>query len=239
MLFVKWFVYDSRSFVQKNWVKVHAPKFAPVLRCTISLLPRPKCNFLVSNHELFLGIILRRFTANTAEKHGHPRFDFKCFCSLYIIQLKRWLPISYGVVVYICKKKQLTEKTNSGEPRWTLKSKSKNCLLNSKKWTELFFLYIIYIVLFSKRFGSGPKSVELTALLFIRYNEHFLGLHLSVIEKTTSVEHTFSLRSTTLVVTFTSCFIPRYSGLAVKGGYPRPKVWKTHTAHDAYKITHM
>lgn len=137
------------------------------------------------------------------------------------------------------KKQKLTEKTNSGEPRWTLKSKSKNCLLNSKKWTELFFLYIIYIVLFSKRFGSGPKSVELTALLFIRYNEHFLGLHLSVIEKTTSVEHTFSLRSTTLVVTFTSCFIPRYSGLAVKGGYPRPKVSKTHTAHDAYKITHM
>ena len=45
--------YDSRSFVQKEWVKVHAPKFAPVLRCTISLLPRPKCDFLVFNHELF------------------------------------------------------------------------------------------------------------------------------------------------------------------------------------------
>ena len=55
----------------------------------------------------------------------------------------------------------------------------------------LLLLLLFFIVLLSKRFGSGASSVELTALLFILDNEHFLGLHLSVIEKTTSVEPTF------------------------------------------------
>ena len=89
-------------------------------------------------------------------------------------------------------------------------------------------------MLFSKRFGSGPSSVELTALLFIPYNEHFLGLHLSVIEKTTSVEPTFDNSSCYIF----QLSIPRYSGLAVKGGYTRRKVSKTHTTHKAYNITH-
>lgn len=91
------------------------------------------------------------------------------------------------------------------------------------------------IVLFSKRFGSGPSSVELTALLFILYNKHFLGLYLSV------REDDFSGAYVQLTFDNSSCYIYQlfYSSIFRFGGKRRIYVSKTHTAHDAYNITHI